>query len=89
MDKRFLTRESIKSIIKINLSQQNIDCKDFKDSMNLKIDLKLSKHNLFYLINSMQHNYKINISTNEVFKLKNVGKLVDYFNSLIHEKNIK
>ena len=89
MDKRFLTRESIKSIIKINLSQQDIDCKDFKDSMNLKIDLKLSKHNLFYLINSMQHNYKINISTNEVFKLKNVGKLVDYFNSLIHEKNIK
>lgn len=85
MDKRFLTRESVKSIIKINLSQQEIDCRDFKDSLLLKKDLEISKYNLFYLINSMQHIYKINISTNEVLKLNNLGELVEYFYILIKE----
>lgn len=86
MERWLLNKESLKSIIKINLSQQGIDCKNFKDSLILKNDLKITKYNLLYLINSMRHIYKINISTDEVLKLKNVGALVDYFYSLIKEE---
>ena len=86
MNKSFLTRESIKSIIKINLTQQEIDCRDFKDSLLLKQDLKVSKYNIFYLINSMHHIYKIDISIDEVLTKHNVGELVDYIFFLIKGK---